>query len=119
VCLYVLAQVLALTARERRSTLAVLRAVGAGRRELGLVLAGAALLVVALAAPAAVALERLVLGPAVSRLGESYVALPLATGAGDTAAVVAGLGALALGAAGLATARVAREPVVAGLRGEP
>src|SRR5438093_916143 len=83
-------------------------AVGAGRRELGLVLAGAALLVVALAAPAAVALERFVLGPAVSRLGEGYVSLPLATGAGDTALVVLGLGALALGAAALATARLAR-----------
>ncbi len=82
VCLYILVQALALTARERRSTIAVLRATGAGGREVRLVLVGAALLMVAGAAPAAVALELLVLGPGASRLAAGYVSLPLDVGAG-------------------------------------
>jgi ABC-type antimicrobial peptide transport system permease subunit len=115
VCLYILVQALALTARDRRSTLSVLRAAGAGRREVRLVLAGAALLVVAAAAPGAIALELLVLGPAVARLAASYVSLPLHIGAGQIAIVVGGLLVLALAAAGWAGARLEREPVVAGL----
>jgi ABC-type antimicrobial peptide transport system permease subunit len=116
VCLYILVQALALTARERRSVIAVLRAAGAGRREVRLVLTGAALLVVAGAAPAAVALELLVLGPATSRLAASYVSLPLDVGVGHVAIVVGGLLVLGLAAAAWATRRLLREPVVAGLR---
>lgn len=118
VCLYILVQALALTARERRSTIAVLRASGAGRREVRLVLAGAALVVVLGAAPTAVALELLVLGPAVSRLAASYVSLPLDVGAGQVALVVGALLVLALAAAALAGRQLEREPVVAGLRGD-
>jgi ABC-type antimicrobial peptide transport system permease subunit len=118
VCLYILVQALALTARERRSTIAVLRAAGAGRREVRLVLTGAALLVVLAAAPAAVLLELFVLGPAVSRLAASYVSLPLDVGAGQVAIVVGGLLLLALGAAGWTGRRLEREPVVAGLRSD-
>jgi ABC-type antimicrobial peptide transport system permease subunit len=118
VCLYILVQVLSLTARERRSTIAVLRASGAGRRQVALVLAGAAALLVALAAPVAIVLERLVLAPGVSRLAAAYVSLPLATGAAETAAVVGGLLLLALAAAGWTAGRLEREPIVAGLRGE-
>ena len=87
VCLYILVQALALTARERRSTIAVLRATGAGGREVRLVLVGAALLMVAGAAPAAVALELLVLGPGASRLAAGYVSLPLDVGVGQVAIV--------------------------------
>jgi ABC-type antimicrobial peptide transport system permease subunit len=116
VCLYILVQALALTARERRSVIAVLRAAGAGEREVRLVLTGAALLVVAGAAPAAVALELLVLGPATSRLAASYVSLPLDVGIGHVAIVVGGLLVLGLAAAAWATRRLLREPVVAGLR---
>jgi putative ABC transport system permease protein len=118
VCLYILVQALALTARERRATIAVLRAAGAGRREVRLVLMGAALVVVLAAAPAAVVLELLVLGPAVSRLAASYVALPLSVGAAQVAIVAGGLLLLALAAAALAGRRLEREPVVAGLRSD-
>jgi ABC-type antimicrobial peptide transport system permease subunit len=116
VCLYILVQALALTARERRSTISVLRAAGAGGREVRRVLAGAALLVVAGAVPAAIALELLVFGPAASRLAASYVSLPLHAGIGQIAIVVGGLLALALLAAAWAAHRLEREPVVAGLR---
>jgi putative ABC transport system permease protein len=116
VCLYILVQALALTARERRSTIAVLRAAGAGGREVRLVLAGAALLMVAGAVPAAVALELLVLGPAASRLAAGYVSLPLDVSAGQVAIVGGGLLALALLAAAWTARRLQREPVVAGLR---
>ena len=116
VCLYILVQALALTARERRSTIAVLRAAGAGGREVRLVVAGAALLMVAGAAPAAVALELLVLGPGASRLAAGYVSLPLDVGVGQVAIVTGGLLALGLVAAVWAAQRLQREPVVAGLR---
>ncbi len=118
VCLYILVQALALTARERRSTIAVLRASGAGRREVLLVLAGAALVVVLAAAPAAVLLELAVLGPAVSHLAASYVSLPLHARAGQVAIVVGALLVLAVAAAALAGRRLQREPVVAGLRSD-
>jgi ABC-type antimicrobial peptide transport system permease subunit len=118
VCLYILVQALALTARERRSVIAVLRAAGAGSREVRLVLTGAALLVVAGAAPAAVALELLVLGPGASRLAAGYVSLPLDVSLGQVAIVVGGLLALALAAAAWAARRLRREPVVAGLRSD-
>ncbi|MGZ4203628.1 MAG: FtsX-like permease family protein, partial [Thermoleophilaceae bacterium] len=118
VCLYILVQALALTARERRSTISVLRAAGAGGPEVRRVLAGAALLVVAGAAPVAIALELLVLGPAASRLAASYVSLPLHAGIGQIGIVVGGLLALALLAAAWAAHRLEREPVVAGLRGD-
>ena len=115
VCLYILVQALALTARERRSTIAVLRASGAGRREVRLVLTGAALVVVLAAAPAAVLLELVVLGPAVSRLAASYVALPLDVNVGQVLLVAGALLLLALAAAALTGRRLEREPVVAGL----
>ena len=118
VCLYILVQALALTARERRSVIAVLRAAGAGSREVRLVLAGASLLVVAGAAPAAVALELFVLGPGASRLAASYVSLPLDVSLGQIAIVVGGLVLLALAAAAWAARRLRREPVVAGLRSD-
>jgi ABC-type antimicrobial peptide transport system permease subunit len=115
VCLYILVQSLALTARERRSTIAVLRASGAGRREVRLVLLGAALVAVLGAAPAAVALELLVFAPAVSRLAASYVSLPLSVGIAQIGVVVAGLLLLGAAAAVLAARQLGREQVVAGL----
>ena len=50
VCLYMLTQALALTAGERRSAIAVLRACGAGARSIRVLLAGAALAVLVPAA---------------------------------------------------------------------
>jgi ABC-type antimicrobial peptide transport system permease subunit len=118
VCLYILVQALALTAQERRSTIAVLRASGAGAGEVRRVLLGAALVVALGAAPLAVALELLVLGPAVSGLAASYVSLPLAARAAQVAVVVAGMFVLAAAAAVLTARRLRNERVVAGLRSD-
>ncbi|HEY1594998.1 MAG TPA: FtsX-like permease family protein [Thermoleophilaceae bacterium] len=118
VCLYILVQALALTARERRSTIAVLRASGAGGREVRLVLLGAALVAVLGAAPLAVAVELLVFAPAVSRLAASYVSLPLGVQIWQVAIVVLGMLVLAAAAAALAARQLGRERVVAGLRSD-
>jgi ABC-type lipoprotein release transport system permease subunit len=118
VCLYILVQALALIARERRSTIAVLRAAGAGQREVRLVLFGAALVAVLGAVPLAVALELFVFAPAVSRLAASYVSLPLGVGIWQVAIVVLGLLVLAAVAAALAARQLGRERVVAGLRSD-
>jgi ABC-type antimicrobial peptide transport system permease subunit len=116
VCLYVLVQMLALTAQERRQALALVRAVGASAWQLAALFAGSAVAVAAVAAPVGVALERAVIGPGVSRLAASYVTLPLGAGSAEIAIVVSGLFAAALGAAGWVGRSAAREPVVTGLR---
>ena len=72
VCLYALVQALAMTARERRGAIALLRASGADATTVALVLAGAALAVAVPAAIAGVLLEWLVLGPLVARLAAGY-----------------------------------------------
>ena len=69
VCLYALVQALALTARDRRPTLALLRATGAGTSTIALVLTGAALAVALPAALLAALLEDLALAPLVGRAG--------------------------------------------------
>jgi ABC-type lipoprotein release transport system permease subunit len=118
VCLYVLVQMLALTAQERRHALGLVRAVGASRRQLAMIFAGSALAVAALAAPAGVLLERHVVGPVVSRLAASYVSLPLAAGAVPIAVVACGLLASALAAAWWVARAAAAEAVVTALREE-
>ena len=77
VCLAAITQALALTARDRRRALAVLRAGGASGRTLGTLLGGAAAAVLLPALGLALALERLVLGPIVARLTADYATLPL------------------------------------------
>ncbi len=116
VCLYGLIQSLAVTARERRGAVAVLRATGAGRGEVAVLLAGAAAAVAVPAAVAGVALEVAVFGPLVARMAAGYAQLPLAPAAGQVALVAGGLLVLAALAAALVARRVLREPVVAGLR---
>ncbi|HUA50060.1 MAG TPA: ABC transporter permease [Solirubrobacteraceae bacterium] len=115
VCLYALIQACALTVQERRRTVSVLRAFGAGGPAVRRLLAGA---VVALVVPAAilgVVLERLVLGPALARLAASYVTLSLGASGLEIALVLAGL-ALAGAVAVVWVARQAtRENVIAGL----
>ncbi|MBV8991201.1 MAG: ABC transporter permease [Solirubrobacterales bacterium] len=115
VCVYALIQATALTVQERRRTIAVLRAFGAGPPAVRQLLTGA---VVALVIPAAllgILLERLLLGPAMSRLAANYATLPLAAGPVEIAAVLAGL-ALASAVAVLWVARqTTREAVIAGL----
>ena len=118
VCLYALVQALAMTARERRGAVALLRACGGDARTVATVLSGAAAAVAVPAAIAGVVLELTVLGPLVARLAAGFAALPLAPAPGQIAIVVLGLLALAATATALVARRVMREPVVAGLREE-
>jgi predicted lysophospholipase L1 biosynthesis ABC-type transport system permease subunit len=118
VCLYALVQGLALTARERRSTVAVLRATGAGRREVATLFAGAAVAAVVPALLVGVAVHQWLLAPAVADLAAGYADLPVGAGAPEIAIVALALAALGLGAAAWMTRRAGREPVVAGLREE-
>jgi len=117
VCLYALIQACALTVQERRRTVAVLRACGAGPAAVRQLLTGAALALVLPAAVVGVLLERLLFGPALARLAASYATLPLGA---TLAEVLATLGGLAIAAA-VAVAWVARqagrESVVAELAG--
>jgi ABC-type lipoprotein release transport system permease subunit len=118
VCLYALVQALAVTARERRGAVALLRACGGDAETVALVLLGAAAAVAVPAAVAGVVLEIVVLGPLVARLAAGFATLPLAPGAGQVILVVGGLLALAALATALVARRVLREPVVLGLREE-
>jgi ABC-type antimicrobial peptide transport system permease subunit len=115
VCLYALIQACALTVQERRRTLSVLRAFGAGSAAVGRQLAGA---VVALVVPAAVlgiVLERLVLGPALARLAASYVTLSLGASGAEIGLVLAGLVLAGIAAIAWVTRQSTRESVIAGL----
>jgi ABC-type lipoprotein release transport system permease subunit len=115
VCLYMLTQALALTAGERRSAIAVLRACGAGARSIRVLLAGAALAVLVPAAIAAVLLERFVLGPAVSRLAQGYAELSLAADAAQIAILLVGLGLIGTFAVWWVVRRVTSRPIAGGL----
>lgn len=95
VCLYAVAQVLALTAHERRRSLAVVRSFGASRVQIVLIFAGAAATIGALALPLGIVVERFALGPMVASLAASYISLPLTAGPIEIAATAA---SLALGA---------------------
>jgi ABC-type lipoprotein release transport system permease subunit len=117
VCLYALIQACALTVHERRRTVAVLRASGAGPAAVRRLLVGAAAAIVVPAALLGVLLERLVLGPVLADLAAGYATLELT--AGLLAIVAACLGLLVAAAVAVVfVARAAgREPVVAGLAG--
>ncbi len=115
VCLYALIQACALTMQERRSTVAVLRACGAGAGAVWRLLFGAVLAIVVPAAAVGVLLERLVLGPALSRLAENYATLPLGAGAREIAVVLAGLALAALIAVTWVARGASSEAVVKGL----
>lgn len=115
VCAYTLAQALALTASERRSALALLRACGASAHSLRALLAGAALAVLLPAAAAGIALERLLLGPAIARIAAGYAAFSLGADTSEIALLVAGLALLAGAAVGWVAARAMAAPVARGL----
>ncbi|HEY8582693.1 MAG TPA: ABC transporter permease, partial [Capillimicrobium sp.] len=119
VLLYALAQALALTARERARTLALLRTLGAGSGTIARVLMGAGLALVVPAALLAVALEGLVLAPLVSGLAAGYADLPLSAGLGQAAVVALGLALLACLAALWVARRLGRAPLAATLREQP
>jgi ABC-type lipoprotein release transport system permease subunit len=118
ICLYVVVQVLSLTARDRRSAVALLRALGARRGEIATVFAGAALAVAVPGALIGALLERELLAPAVTRLAGDYVSVPLTSGPADIAIVAAAVAVLAAVAAGWSSGRSVREPIAAGLREE-
>jgi len=118
VCLYAVVQVLALTARERRSAVAVLRACGAGHRDVRLVFGAAALVVCGLAVPVAVVLERSLLGPQAAALAASYVQISLAATPAEIALTAAGLGVVAAVASWVVARGAMREPIATALRAE-
>ncbi|HEX5924051.1 MAG TPA: FtsX-like permease family protein, partial [Baekduia sp.] len=116
VCLHALISALALTARERRGAVAILRAAGADARALRRLLGGAALAVVVPATIVAIVLETALLSPLVAHLAAGYADLPLGATAGQIALVAGGLLLLSWAAAALTGRRLVHEPVVAGLR---
>jgi putative ABC transport system permease protein len=116
VCLYALIQACALTVQERRRTVSVLRAFGAGTTAVGRLLIGAVIALVLPAAALGIVLERLVLGPALAQLAASYATLSLGASGGEIAIVMAGLLAAGLVAVAWVTRQATRESVVAGLR---
>jgi hypothetical protein len=118
VCLYALVQALGLVARERRPTLALLRATGAEGATVGAVLAGAALAVALPAAVLAFALERLVLAPLVAHLAAGYADLGPQSSAGQAALALGGLALLGVVAAAWVARRATAEAPVEGLREE-
>jgi ABC-type lipoprotein release transport system permease subunit len=117
VCLYALVQACGLTVFERRRTIAVLRACGAGPGAVRRLLAGAVLALVVPAAVLGVLLERLVFGPALSRLAVNYAVLDLGTRVGEVLAVLAGLAVASVVAVGWVARGASRESVVEGLGG--
>ncbi len=118
VCLYALVQALAITARERRAAVALLRATGADRASVALVLGGAALAVALPAALVATVLERVALGPLVASLAAGFTSLELVPTLAQVVLVVAGVLVLSALATAVVARRVMREPIVAGLREE-
>jgi ABC-type lipoprotein release transport system permease subunit len=115
VCLYALIQACALTVQERRRTVAILRACGAGPVAVRRILVGAAAALVIPAAALAIPLEILVLGPALSRLAASYATLPLAPSPTEVITVVVGLAAAGAIAAAWVARQATRENVIEGL----
>ena len=115
VCLYALVQACALTVQERRRTLAVVRACGAGPGAVRRLLVGAALALVVPAAIVGVLLERLVLGPALSHLAENYATLSLTAGPSEVLVTLAGLAVAAGVAVAWVSRQASRESVVEGL----
>ena len=115
VCLYALVQACALTVQERRRTVAVLQALGAGPAAIRALLAGVAGILLLPAAVVGIALERLVLGPVLARLAAGYATLPLHPSLSAVLAVLAGLAAAGVIAVGWIARRAVREDVVRGL----
>jgi ABC-type lipoprotein release transport system permease subunit len=115
VCLYALIQACALTVQERRRTVSVLRAFGAGSSAVGHLLVGAVIALVVPAAVLGIVLERLVLGPALAGLAASYVTLSLGASSTEIGLVLGGLALAALVAIAWVTRQTTRESVVSGL----
>jgi ABC-type lipoprotein release transport system permease subunit len=115
VCLYMLVQALTLTASERGSAIAVLRACGAGPGSIRALLAGTALAVIVPAAAIAVALERFVLGPAVAGIAAGYATLPLAADLAEVVVLLAGLALIGVLAVWWVARRLTSRPIARSL----
>ncbi len=115
VCLYALVQACALTVQERRRTVAVIRACGAGAPAVRRLLAGAAAALVIPAAVLGILVETLVLGPALSSLAASYATLPLQPTTTEIVVVLVGLAVAGAVAVGWVARQATRESVVQGL----
>ncbi len=115
VCLYALIQACALIVQERRRTVSVLRAFGAGPPAVRRLLIGAVIVLVAPAALLGILLERAVLAPALAHLAASYVTLSLGASGAEIAVVLAGLVLAGAVAVAWAARQIARESVIAGL----
>ena len=115
VCLYALIQACALTVQERRRTVSVLRAFGGGGGAVRRLLAGAVVALVIPAAALGIVLERIVLGPAMSRLAASYATLPLEASVAEVAVVLGGLAIAGAVTVFWVARQATRETVVAGL----
>jgi ABC-type lipoprotein release transport system permease subunit len=115
VCLYTLAQALTLTAAERRSAIAVLRACGAGLASIRALLAGAALAVLVPAAVIAILLERFLLGPVLGGIAAGYASLSLAADAAEIAILLAGLALIGVLAVWWVVRRVSAQSIARGL----
>jgi ABC-type lipoprotein release transport system permease subunit len=115
VCLYTLLQALTLTASERRSAIALLRVCGGSAYSVRSLLAGAALAALVPAAVVAVALERLLLGPAIAHIAAGYAELPLGAGETEIAILLGGLALLAFVTVALVAARALATPISRGL----
>jgi ABC-type lipoprotein release transport system permease subunit len=114
VCLYALIQACALTVQERRRTIAIVRACGAGGASVRRLLAGSVAALVIPAAIVGVLLERFVFGPALSHLAINYAVLSLEPTAVEVALTLAGLALAAAVAVAWVGRQAVREPVVAG-----
>ncbi len=115
VCLYALIQACALTVQERRRTVAVLRACGAGAGAVARLLTGAALCMLVPAGIVGFLLERFVLGPALSRLAVNYADLPLRATAAQVGVTSAGLLVAAVIAVLWVSRQASRASVIGGL----
>ncbi|MBV8711153.1 MAG: FtsX-like permease family protein [Solirubrobacterales bacterium] len=115
VCLYALIQACALIVQERRRTVSVLRAFGAGPSAVRRLLSGAVIALVAPAALLGILLERALLGPALAHLAASYVTLSLGASGTEIAVVLAGLVLAGAVAVAWVARQIARESVIAGL----
>jgi predicted lysophospholipase L1 biosynthesis ABC-type transport system permease subunit len=117
VCIYALVQACALTMQERRRTVAVLRACGAGPGAVRRLLFGAVCALIAPAAFIGVLLERFLLGPGLSRLAAGYATLDLVPNTTEVLATLIGLAIAGMTAVLWVTRAAVRESVVAGLAG--
>jgi ABC-type lipoprotein release transport system permease subunit len=111
-------QALAVTVRERRATIAVLRAGGAGTGSIARLLAGSVAVLAIPSALLALVIERALFGPAVTSLAAGYADLSLVPSPAIVVVSATAFAAVAAAAAGLTTRAVVRATVAEGLDAE-